>query len=158
MPVNPTDDRQLKAGFVTIPGPAQLLHYPALDLMAWQPQGILDDILLEEIGEWLCTIDQTAAPVKRFVDLTRLDSIAVRTKHVFEFAQKRREQFDGIMPVRSAVFSEDWVGFGIALLYENLMSASPVQARAFHHRAKAALWLEVPEEILKLDDIPAPSN
>jgi hypothetical protein len=158
MPGNPIHDQQSRPVSIPISGPAQLLHYPALDLMAWQPQGILDDVLLEEIGEWLCTVDQTAAPVKRFVDLSRLESIAVRTKHVFEFARKRREQFAGIMPVRSAVFSEDWVGFGIALLYENLMSGSPVQARAFHDRAKAALWLELPDAILKLEDTPAPPN
>src|SRR4051812_31285022 len=100
MAVNPTNDRQPSPAFVIIPGPAQLRHYPTLDLMAWQPQGVLDDILLQEIGEWVYTIDQTAAPVKRFVDLSRLTSIAVRTKQVFEFSRKRREQFAGIMPIR----------------------------------------------------------
>ena len=158
MPVNPMNDPDPLPGSVIIPGPAHLRHYPTLDLMAWQPQGVLDDVLLEQIGEWICTIDQTAAPVKRFVDLSRLASIAVRTKHVFELTRKRIEQFAGIMPVRSAVFSEDWVGFGIALLYENLMSGSPVEARAFRDRAKAAVWLEVPWEILKLEDTPVPPH
>ena len=155
MPANSTDDPETMPGSVIIPGPPQLRHYPAYDLMAWQPQGVLDDTRLEEIGEWLCTIDQTAAPVKRFVDLSLLVSIAVRTNHVFEFARKRIEQFAGIEPVRSAVFCEDWIGFGIALLYENLMAGSPIQARAFHDRAKAAVWLDVPMEILKLEDPPA---
>lgn len=156
MPVNPTDDSGLLPSPVVVPGPADLRHYSAHDLIAWHPQGVLDDLLLEEIGEWLCTVDQTAvAPVRRFVDFSRLTSVAVRTSHVFEFARKRAEQFAGITPVKSALFSEDWIGFGIALLYENLMNGTPIEVRAFHDRARAAVWLGVPEEILKLEDTPA---
>jgi len=74
----------------------------------------------------------------------------------FAFARKRAEQFAGFTPVKSALFSEDWVGFGIALLYENLMKGTPIDARAFRDRANAAAWLGVPAEILKLEDKPAP--
>ena len=76
-----------------IPGPAHVREYPAHNLVAWQPQGVLDDQLLDEIGEWLCDIEQASAPSKRFVDFSRLTSVAVRTKHVFHFARKRAEQF-----------------------------------------------------------------
>ena len=112
--------------------------------------------LLDEIGEWLCDIENASAPLKRFVDFSRLTSVAVRTKHVFAFARKRAEQYAGVTPVKSALFSEDWVGFGIALLYESLMKETPINARAFRDRAKAAVWLDVPAEILKLEDKPAP--
>ena len=81
--------------------------------------------------------------------------VAVRTSHVFKFARKRVEQFTGVTPVKSALFSEDWVGFGIARLYESLMKETLIEARAFRDRAKAAGWLDVPSEILKLDDEPA---
>ena len=82
--------------------------------------------------------------------------VAVRTSHVFEFARKRAEQFAGVTPVKSALFSEDWVGFGIARLYESLMKETPIDARAFRDRATAAVWLGVPAEILKLEDRSAP--
>ena len=141
---------------VIVPGPAYLRQCPAYDLVAWQPQGVLDNLLLEQIGEWLFTIDQgLQAPARRYVDLSHLTNVAVRTSHVFEFAQKRAEQFDGVTPVRSALFSEDWVTFGIAVLYENLMNGTPIEARAFHDRAKAAVWLNVPTEILTLEDTPS---
>lgn len=158
MPANPTDDSRPLSSSVIVPGPADLRHYSAHDLIAWQPQGVLDDLLLEEIGEWLCTVDQGVAPVRRFVDFSRLTSVAVRTSHVFEFARKRAEQFAGIAPVKSALFSQDWIGFGIALLYENLMNETPIEVRAFHDRARAAAWLSVPEEILKLEDTPTPHH
>ena len=77
--------------------------------------------------------------------------MAVRTSHVFKFARKRAEQFAGVTPVKSALFSEDWVGFGIARLYESLMKETLIEARAFRDRAKAAAWLGVPSEILKLE-------
>ena len=135
-----------------IPGPADLRQYPAHNLVAWQPQGVLDDDLLDEIGEWLCDIEKASAPFKRFVDFSRLTSVAVRTNHVFAFARKRAEQFAGGTPVKSALFSEDWVGFGIALLYESLMKETSIDARAFRDRATAAIWLDVPAEILKLEE------
>jgi hypothetical protein len=158
MPDNPTAESEALPAARIIPGPAYLRQYPAHDLVAWQPQGVLDDRLLDEIGEWLCAIEETSPPSKRFVDLSRLTMVAVRTSHVFKFARKRAEQFAGVTPVKSALFSQDWVGFGIARLYESLMKETPIDARAFLDRAKAAVWLGVPAEILKLEDRSAASH
>ena len=158
MPGNPTDDSEPLPTSRIIPGPTHLRQYPAHDLVAWQPQGVLDDQLLDEIGEWLCHIEKASAPLKRLVDFSRLTSVAVRTKHVFAFARKRAEQFAGVTPVKSALFSKDWVGFGIARLYESLMKETPIDARAFRDRANAAVWLGVPAEILKLEDKPGPPH
>ena len=156
MPGNPTDDSEPLPASRIMPGPADLLHYPAHNLVAWQPQGVLDDSLLDEIGVWLCNIEGASAPLKRFVDLSRLTMVAVRTSHVFEFARKRAEQFAGVTAVKSALLSEDWVGFGIARMYESLMKGTPIDARAFRDRVTAAIWLDVPAEILNLEDKPAP--
>ena len=158
MPDNRTDDSEALPASTIIPEPAHLWQYPTHDLVAWQPQGVLDDRLLDEIGEWLSAIEETSPPSKRFVDLSRLTMVAVRTSHVFEFARKRAEQFAGVTPVKSALYSEDWVGFGIALLYESLMKEAPIVARAFRDRATAAAWLGVPAEVLKLEDRPAPPH
>ena len=158
MPGSPTDDSELLPASRIIPGPADLRHYPAHNLVAWQPQGVLDDQLLDEIGEWLCHIEKVLVPFKRFVDFSRLTSVAIRTKHVFAFAQNRAEQFAGLTPVKSALFSEDWVGFGVALLYESLMKETSIEAQAFRDRAKAAVWLDVPAETLKLEDKPGPPH
>ena len=152
------DDSQLFPASRIIPGPADLWHYPAYNLVAWQPKGVLDDLLLDEIGEWLCTVEKESPPFERFVDLSRLTQIAVRTDHVFEFARKRAEEVAGMTRVNSAIFSDDWISFGIARLYEELMAGTPIDVRAFHDRAEAAAWLGVPVEILKLGDEPAPAH
>ena len=160
MPDASTDDSKSLPVSRILPGPAHLRTYPAHDLVAWQPQGVLDDRLLDEIGEWISDIEKAWSPLRRFVDLSRLTEVAVRTSHVFEFARKRAEQFaEGVTPVKSALFSEDWIGFGIACMYEGLMKETAViDARAFRDRAKAAAWLGVPAEVLKLEDTPAPPH
>jgi hypothetical protein len=158
MPGHPTDDSEPLPASRIMPGPADLRHYPAHNLVAWQPQGVLDDQLLDEIGEWLCHIEKVLVPFNRFVDFSRLTEVAIRTNHVFAFAGNRAEQFAGLTPVKSALFSEDWVGFGIALLYEGLMKETSIDAQAFRDRAKAAVWLDVPAEILKLEDKPGPPH
>ena len=149
---NPTDDSEPLPASRIIAGPAHLRQYPAHDLIAWQPQGVLDDSLLDEIAEWLSTIEEVSPPLRRFIDLSRLTMVAVRTTHVFEFARKRAEQFAGVTPVKSALFSEDWVGFGIARMYESLMKETSIDARAFRDRVTAAAWLGVPAEILRLEE------
>jgi hypothetical protein len=137
-------------------GPPFLRHYPAYELVAWQPQGTLDDLMLDQIAEWLLVIEKVARPFKRFVDFSRLTKVAVRTRHVYEFARKRAEQFEGVAAVRTALFSDDWVSFGIACFYESLMKNTPIKARAFRDLAGAAEWLSVPVEVLALKDEPAP--
>ena len=156
MPGNPTDDSEPLPASRIMPGPADLRQYPAHNLVAWQPQGVLDDQLLDKIGEWLCHIEKVLVPFNRFLDFSRLSSVAVRTNHVFAFARNRAEQFAGVTPVKSALFSDDWVGFGIARMYESLMKETPIEAQAFRDRAKAAVWLGVPADILKLEDKPGP--
>jgi hypothetical protein len=152
----PDDPKSLPISRI-LPGPSHLRTYPAHDLVAWQPQGVLDDRLLDEIGEWLCDIEKAWSPLRRFVDFGRLTEVAVRTSHVFEFARKRAQRFPGaVSPVKSALLGEDWIGFGIACMYEGLMKGTPIDAQAFRDRAKAAAWLGVPVEDLKLEDTPAP--
>src|SRR5215510_15585306 len=107
---SPADSANPKAsGAISknLPGPPFLRHYPAYELVAWQPQGTLDDAMLDEIAEWLLVIERVARPFKRFVDFSRLTAVAVRTRHVFEFARRRAEQFAGVATVRKARFCED---------------------------------------------------
>ena len=137
-------------------GPPFLRHYATYDLMTWQPQGSLDDVMLDQIAEWLINIEKVSLPFKRFVDFSQLTTIAIRSRHIFEFARKRAEQFSGTAPVRTALFCHDWIGFGIARFYESLMENTEIEARAFRELSKAAEWLGVPTDVLTLKDEPAP--
>ena len=139
-----------------VPGPAHIRHYPAYHLITWQPHGILDDNLLDQIAEWLFHIERVSLPFNRFVDFSRLTSIALRTRHVFNFAQRRRDDYPTKMAIRTALFCHEWVGFGVARFYESLMENTPVEARAFRLLEDAAAWIDVPKDVLTLADTPAP--
>ena len=58
--------------------------------------------------------------------------------------------------MRTALFSDNWVAFGIACFYESLMENTLIEARAFHNLAGAAEWLAIPVDVLTLKDEPAP--
>ena len=157
-PADSTNSKASGAISKRLPGPDFLRYYPAHRLIAWQPQGTLDDLMLDQITDWLVGIEKASLPLKRFVDLSQLTSVAVSTRHVFEFARKRAELFTGVDPVRTALFSDDWVAFGIARLYESLMQDTLIEARAFRDLAWAATWLAIPVGVLTLKDKPAPPD
>ena len=158
---SPDDSTGSKASLAistSLPGPDFLRYYPTHRLMVWQPQGTLDDLMLDQIAEWLVDIEKAFLPFKRFVDLSHLTSVAVRTRHVFEFARKRAEQFTGVEPVQTALFADDWVCHAIARLYESLMENTLIEAHAFRDLAEAAEWLGIPVDVLTLKDEPVAPN
>src|SRR5439155_13200913 len=142
-PAKSTDSDVLPAISKALPSPPFLRCCPAHRLVAWQPQGTLDDLILDQIAEWLVDIDKASLPFRRFVDFSQLTTVAVRTRHVFEFARMRAKQFTEVEPVRTALFCDDWVGFGIARLYESLMENTLIEARGFRDLARAADWHSV---------------
>lgn len=152
----PTEPHGRTALAKHLPGPAFVRHYIAYDLVTWQPKGTLDDDILDQIAEWVVAIEKVILPFKRFVDLSQLTNVAITTRHLLAFAQKRAEQFAGTESVRTALFSDEWVAFGVARMYESLMENTPIKARAFRDRAKAAEWLGVPADILMLSHEPGP--
>lgn len=139
-----------------ISGPPFLRHYVTYDLVAWQPRGTLDDVMLDQIAQWLVTIEKGVILLRRFIDFNELTGVAITTDHLFEFALKRAKEFPGKEAVRTALFCEEWVGFGIARMYESLMQETLIEARAFRDRNHAAEWLKIPGNVLELKDEPAP--
>ena len=58
--------------------------------------------------------------------------------------------------MRTALFSDDWIAFGIASMYESLMEDTLIEARAFRDLARVAEWLAVSVDVLTLKGEPAP--
>jgi len=138
-----------------LPGPPGLRYYSAHRMVAWQPHGVLDDHMLDEIAVWIQLIEKTSLPFKRFIDFSQLIAVQVQIDHVFRVARDRAKSYRGSSPVRAAFFCDKLVGFGIACLYESLMEKTLIKARAFRDRTSAAEWLGVPAKILTLSDQPA---
>jgi hypothetical protein len=157
-PPDSTDSKASRTISKSLPGPDFSRYYPAHRLIAWQPQGTLDDLMLNEIADWLVDIEKVFPPFKRFIDFSQLTTVAVRPGHVFKVARRRAQQFTGVEPVRTALFSDDLVTLAIARLYESLMEGTLIEARAFSDLARAAEWLAIPVDVLTLKDKPAPAE
>ena len=157
-PPDSTDSKASRTISKSLPGPDFSRYYPAHRLMAWQPQGTLDDLMLNQIADWLVDIEKVFPPFKRFIDFSQLTTVAVRPGHVFKVARRRAQQFTGVEPVRTALFSDDLVTLAIARLYESLMEGTLIGARAFSDLARAAEWLAIPVDVLTLKDKPAPAE
>jgi len=154
-PPDSTDSKASRTISKSLPGPDFSRYYPAHRLMAWQPQGTLDDLMLNQIADWLVDIEKVFPPFKRFIDFSQLTTVAVRPGHVFKVARRRAQQFTGVEPVRTALFSDDLVTLAIARLYESLMEGTLIEARAFSDLARSAEWLAIPVNVLTLKDKPA---
>ena len=101
-PPDSTDSKASRTISKSLPGPDFSRYYPAHRLMAWQPQGTLDDLMLNQIADWLVDIEKVFPPFKRFIDFSQLTTVAVRPGHVFKVARRRAQQFAGVWPVRTA--------------------------------------------------------
>ena len=157
-PPDSTDSKASRTISKSLPGPDFSRYYPAQRLMAWQPQGTLDDLMLNEIADWLVDIEKVFPPFKRFIDFSQLTTVTVRPGHVFKVARRRAQQFTGVEPVRTALFSDDLVTLAIARLYESLMEGTLIEARGFSDLARAAEWLAIAVDVLTLKDKPAPAE
>ena len=138
-----------------IPGPPYLRYYPAHRLVAWQPVGVLNDQVVDEVGEWLLGVEKFSLPFVRFADFGRISHIALDLEQVSRLLKERTAAFCGATPVRMAFYGEQPTAFGIAQLWETLLRETAVEAGAFRNRAAAASWLNVPADILDLTDEPA---
>ena len=116
-------------------------------LLTWHPRGTFDDALADEVVAML-ELDETFenVPFHRYTDLSLLTDIRLKIGHVFEIAERRRTVGE---PVRSAFFADTTVGFGVARMYETLMTGAVIHVRAFRDRAAAAEWLGVPLLLLQ---------
>lgn len=124
--------------------------HPELELFTWHPQGVLDDDLLDAIAAFIEIQEHvvTAPPFHRYTDLSGLTDIHLKIGHMFDVVHRRRASVADLPEVKSAIFSDKTVGFGMAKMYETLMEVSTVRVRAFRDRPAVAEWLGVPLDVL----------
>jgi hypothetical protein len=126
--------------------------YEDVRLVMWHPRGVLDDALADRIVDFIESEERIAdAPFHRYVDFDALTEIRLQFGHAFQTAERRKTFYAGGPPVKSAIYCDWIVGFGMARLYAELMKDCPIEVRAFRDRKAAAEWLGVPVDILRAD-------
>jgi hypothetical protein len=123
-----------------------------LRLVTWHPCGTLDDDLADRIVDFIESEERMAdAPFNRYADFGGFTEIRLSFGHAFKIAERRKAAYGEGPPVKSAIYCNWIVGFGIARLYTELMKDCPIEVRAFRDRKAAAEWLGAPVAILCAD-------
>ncbi len=122
-----------------------------MSLILWQPRGILDQALVNEIVVFIDTAEaRTSKPFHRFTDLSALDAVDLNFNFVFFVALHRRLAYAPRSPVKSAFYVTSPATTHYIKLHAMLTDYSPLEVSLFTERAAAAEWLGVPEESLTL--------
>lgn len=121
-------------------------YHPKFKLLGWFPGGVLDEALADQVVDFIEMEERIQdVPFDRYVDFSGLSEIRLGMDHMIRTARRRHPVRQ---PVKTAIFADQSISFGIALMYERLMDGSMIEVRAFNKRELAADWLEVPIEAL----------
>ena len=122
-------------------------YYPKFRLLGWYPRGVLNEAFADQVIEFIEMEERIQnAPFDRYTDLSGLTYIRFRIGHLIQTARRRRK---ARQPVKSALFADMPLSYGIAQMYETLMDEGMIEVRAFKKRPTAADWLEVPVRALQ---------
>jgi hypothetical protein len=122
-------------------------YHPRWKLLTWYPRGVLNEAFADQLIAFIeMEENNQEAPFDRYVDLSGLTRIRLGIDHIILTARRRRRVKQ---PVKTALFADNPVSFGVAHSYELLMCDAMIGARAFRERTAAATWLEVPIKTLK---------
>jgi hypothetical protein len=121
-------------------------YKPRWRLLTWYPRGVLNEAFADQVIAFIEMEESIQeAPFDRYADLSGLTHIRIGIDHIIHTARRRRTVKQ---PVKTALFADNPMSFGVAHSYELLMYHAMIEVRAFKKRAAAAAWLEVPLKTL----------
>ena len=126
--------------------------HPDLNLLVWQPRGILDEPQVEQLIEMLERAeDEAKRPFNRYTDLSTLESVELTFDFVFRVSLYRRAVYGERPIVKSAFYVVDRATADLAVTHAVVTVDSPLRVKVFLHKGAAAKWLGVSDADLELD-------
>ena len=126
--------------------------HPDLNLLVWQPRGVLDEPHVEELLSLLEQAeDEAERPFNRYTDLSTLDAVELTFDYVFRVSLYRRTAYGEHPIVKSAFYVVDRATAEVALTHAVVTVDSPLRVKVFLHKSAAAKWLGVSDTDLELD-------
>jgi hypothetical protein len=126
--------------------------HPDLNLLVWQPRGILDEPHVEQLIRLLDQAENEAErPFNRYTDLSTLEAIELTFDYVFRVSLYRRAVYRERPIVKSAFYVVDRATAELAITHAVVTLDSPLQVKVFLHKSAAARWLGVSDADLELD-------
>ena len=122
-------------------------YHPRRRLLTWYPRGVLNEAFADQVIEFIEMEERIQeAPFDRYADLSGLTHIRIGIDNTIHTARRRRKVKQ---PVKSALFADNPMSFGVVHSYELLMYDAMIEVRVFKERRTAAQWLEVPLKTLE---------
>ena len=123
-----------------------------LDLLIWQPRGILDEPHVEKIITLLEQAeDEANQPFDRYTDLSKLHHVDLSFDYVFRVSLYRRAVYGHRSPVKSAIYAVDRETAQVALTHAAVTAESALQVKVCLRKSAAARWLGVSVSDLEVD-------
>ena len=89
-------------------------------LLTWYPRGVLNEAFADQVIKFVEMEERIQeAPFDRYLDLSGLTHIRIGIDHIIHTARRRRTVKQ---PVKTALFADNPMSFGVAHSYELLMS------------------------------------
>jgi hypothetical protein len=126
--------------------------HPDLNLLVWQPRGILDEPHVDQLIRLLEQAeDKAERPFNRYTDLSTLDAVELTFDYVFRVSLYRKVVYGERPIVKSAFYVVDRATAELAITHAVVSVDSPLRVKVFLHKGAAARWLDVSEADLELD-------
>ena len=126
--------------------------HPDLNLLVWQPRGILDEPHVERLVRMLEQAeDEAERPFNRYTDLSTLEAVELTFDYIFHVSLHRRVVYSERPIVKSAFYVVDRATAELAITHAVVTVDSPLRVKVFLHKSAAARWLGVSDADLKLD-------
>jgi len=130
---------------------ATVSFHRELNLMVWQPRGILDEEQVDRLIEMVEEAEKEAdTPFDRYTDLSKLETVDLNFEYVFRVSLYRCTVYADRPPVKSAFYVTDRRTAEIAFTHAVVTTNSPLIVQVFFDQGAAADWLDVSVADLEL--------
>jgi hypothetical protein len=129
--------------------PSDVEFYEESHLLVWRPRGLLNTAVVNRIISILGELETTLNdPFNRFSDTANADEVDLNFEYIIRVSLYRRSVYTNRPPIKSAILATDSTLIHYGKVHALLTKGSPINARVFHDRREAGLWLGAPLELL----------
>jgi hypothetical protein len=107
----------------------------------------MDAAMVQAALQWLEAVEPTLGTFHRFVDLSHISEVRLRADEIAAFAEGRRARYAG-EPATTVFLAGTALAYGMARMYEHLMSGAPIRVEVVALLTSASRILGVPADVL----------
>lgn len=118
-------------------------------LIVWRPEGILNKEKVDSYFAFLEEQEATHRRVNRFNDLSLISQVQLQHHDVSVATISRTQTALTSVPTKSCIYAPAEATFGIARMYQQLLTSPVLEVKIFRNYSEAAKWLGYPESVLR---------